>query len=274
MNGSRNLACEHIRTALGFEHAGVAVALSGAIADRAVLRDALARRGESAAIFSQLLTSGTDIEVAFGIECEVAARESSVRALGFVNQVHVRLDPALVHQPTDHIGRAVASIRDQARRSEVELFSRSVEHGFGRANFRLADGCRRLDIHNHCMLQVDEIVVGVGITGDRVGRSGVAGRRSVGEITFGSTGVAPLKAASSRTDRYSATARLEVGTRSSTLATLRRRCASATIMLASTAKASPPTIRSLMQRATTVSNSLRRRSLSRKRPWRFLEKVE
>jgi hypothetical protein len=29
-----------------------------------------------------------------------------------------------------------------------------------------------------------------------------------------------------------------------------------------------------MQRATTVSNSLRRRSLSRKRPWRFLENVE
>ena len=27
------------------------------------------------------------------------------------------------------------------------------------------------------MLQIDEIVVGVGITGDRVGRSGVAGRR-------------------------------------------------------------------------------------------------
>ena len=70
--------------------------LSGAIADRAVLCDALARRGERAAIFSQLLTSGTDIEVAFGIECEVAAGESSVRALGFVDQVHVRLDPALV----------------------------------------------------------------------------------------------------------------------------------------------------------------------------------
>src|SRR3984957_5999225 len=101
MNGSRDLACEHIRTALGFKYAGVAVALSGAIADRAVLRDALARRGESAARFSQLLTPGTDIEVAFSIECEVAARERSIRALGFVDQVHMRLDPALVHQPAD-----------------------------------------------------------------------------------------------------------------------------------------------------------------------------
>jgi hypothetical protein len=52
VNGSRNLAREHIRTALGFKHTGVAVVLSGAIADRAVLCDALARRGERAAIFS------------------------------------------------------------------------------------------------------------------------------------------------------------------------------------------------------------------------------
>src|ERR1700685_759710 len=91
MNGSRDFARGHIRTALGFEHTDVAVVLSGAIADRAVLRDALARRGESEARFSQLLTPGTDIEVAFSIECEVAAGESSVRALGLVDQVHMRL---------------------------------------------------------------------------------------------------------------------------------------------------------------------------------------
>jgi hypothetical protein len=58
MNGSRDLACEHIRTALGFEHAGVAVMLSGAIADRAVLRDALARRGERAAYFGNSIPPG------------------------------------------------------------------------------------------------------------------------------------------------------------------------------------------------------------------------
>jgi hypothetical protein len=41
-----------------------------------------------------------------------------------------------------------------------------------------------------------------------------------------------------------------------------------------TAKPSPPTNVSAMQRRTTASNTWRRRSLSRKRPWRFLEKVE
>jgi hypothetical protein len=77
----------------------------------------------------------------------------------------------------DHLGRAVAPIRDQARRGDIELFSRAVEHCFSRADFRLANGGRRLDIHNHRMLQIDEIVVGVGISGDGVGRSCVAGRR-------------------------------------------------------------------------------------------------
>src|ERR1700733_6351064 len=83
MNGARNLACGHIRTALRFEHAGVAVVLGGAIADRAVLCDPLARHGESAARFSQLLTSGTDIEVSFGIECEVGGGESPSVRPGF-----------------------------------------------------------------------------------------------------------------------------------------------------------------------------------------------
>jgi hypothetical protein len=68
-------------------------------------------------------------------------------------------------------------VRTPFQSRDVELFSRSVEHRLGRANFRLANGCRRLDIHNHRMLQIDEVIVGVGITGDRVGRSGVARRR-------------------------------------------------------------------------------------------------
>ena len=73
--------------------------LSGAIADRAVLCDVLlARRGRTRGwYFLNSLPPGQNIEVAFGIECEVAAGEGSVRALGFVDQVHVRFDPALVN---------------------------------------------------------------------------------------------------------------------------------------------------------------------------------
>jgi hypothetical protein len=57
------------------------------------------------------------------------------------------------------------------------LFSRAIEHRPGGADFRLANGRLRLDVHDYSMLQVDELIVGIGITGDRVGRSSVAGRR-------------------------------------------------------------------------------------------------
>ena len=36
--------------------------------------------------------------------------------------------------------------------------AQTVEHCFSRANFRLSNSARRLDIHNHRMLQIDEVV--------------------------------------------------------------------------------------------------------------------
>ena len=69
--------------------------------------------------------------------------EEPTTMLGLVHQFHVRLDPALVHQPPDQLGRAIAPIGDQARRGDVELFRRAVEHCFSRADFRPANGRRR-----------------------------------------------------------------------------------------------------------------------------------
>jgi hypothetical protein len=63
----------------------------------------------------------------------------------------------------------LSCVGDQTRWREVELFLGAVEHRLGRPDFGLANGRRRLDIHDHRMLQIDEIIVGVGITGDRVG---------------------------------------------------------------------------------------------------------
>src|SRR3546814_8097883 len=94
-------------------------------------------------------------------------------------------------------------------------------------------------------------------------------------MNLGTTGVAPPKAASSSTARYSRTAwpGSSGGSHSSPGVEFWR-LASALIIEASTAKPSPPTNPSAIQRATVCSNSLRRRSLSRKRPCLFLEKVE
>src|SRR5271169_3614941 len=108
---------------------------------------------------------------------------------------------------------------------------------------------------------------------NRHGRFRAAG--SADETNFGTTGVAAPNAASSSTARYSRTAWFAAsGACHSLPGTLRCRLASALIMLASTAKPSPPTSPSVMQRATVASNNSRKRLLSRKRPWRFFEKVE
>ena len=89
----------------------------------------------------------------------------------------MRLDSALVHQPPNHLGRAVTRIGDQARRSDFEVFSRAVEHCLGRSDFSLANGRRRLDVHDHRMLEIDKVVVGIGVDRRLVGRGCVAGRR-------------------------------------------------------------------------------------------------
>ena len=97
-------------------------------------------------------------------------------------------------------------------------------------------------------------------------------------MNFGVTGEAAPNAASSSVARYSRAVRTALSLSllsgfQSLLGTDRCLLASAAIKLASTAKASPPTIPSFMQRGTTVSNSLRSRDRSpRKRPWRFLGK--
>src|SRR5580704_5018751 len=97
-------------------------------------------------------------------------------------------------------------------------------------------------------------------------------------MNFGLTSLAAPQAASSNVSRYSLTERrvAAIASQSTSSDPSTERClfASALIRLASTAKPSPPTSPSAMQRRTVVSNTLRSRSLSRKRPCRFFEKVE
>ena len=118
---------------------------------------------------------------------------------------------SLARPPATRASRPSRSPRRRpAAPAETEPFARAVEHRAWPRHFGLANGRRRLDVHDHRMLEIDEVVVGVGE--ERAGRLSAAVQRaagSVGEIDFGSTGVAPPKAASSRTARYSPTARLE-----------------------------------------------------------------
>src|SRR5271156_6673385 len=108
MNRARDFARRNVWAALGLERAGLAVTLSRKVDHRPVLRQPVARLGQSAVALLELFAAGADIKSALWIEGEVAARKRSVRALGLVHELQVWLDPALVHQPPDHLGRAVA----------------------------------------------------------------------------------------------------------------------------------------------------------------------
>src|SRR5271163_2852838 len=187
----------------------------------------------------------------------------------------MRLDTALVHQPGEVLGRTIGGVSRQPLRPQAEALLRTVDHPLLRCHLGLANRGGRLNIDDDRVLQVDQVIGAVGEEGEPAIRTCPARAGSAGEINFGTTGVAAPNAASSRTARYSRTAWFAAsGARHSLPGTLRCRLASALIMLASTAKPSPPTSPSAMQRRTVVSNTLRNRSLSRKRPCRFFEKVE
>src|SRR5271167_4334596 len=97
MNRARDFARRNVQAALGLERAGLAVMLARKVDHRAVLRQPVARLGESAVVLLELFAAGADIKIALWIEGEVAARKRSVSALGLVDQIHVWIDPALVH---------------------------------------------------------------------------------------------------------------------------------------------------------------------------------
>ena len=85
--------------------------------------------------------------------------------LGFVEHRDVRLDPALMHQPGEVLGRAIGGIGRQPFGIEAEAILGPVDHGACRADLRLPDRAARLDIDNDGMVEVDQVVGGVGEKG-------------------------------------------------------------------------------------------------------------
>src|SRR6266571_4950530 len=83
---------------------------AGAIARHAVLIDERARHSIDFLPLPEFLSGRADIAVALVVIGEVVARVGAVGALGFVEHWNVRLDPALMHQPGEVLGRTVGGI--------------------------------------------------------------------------------------------------------------------------------------------------------------------
>jgi hypothetical protein len=93
----------------------------------------------------------------------------------------MRLDPVLLDEPAQHLGRAVGAVAGEPSRIEVEAVDRPFDHALGRPHLGLADGGGRLDVHDDPMVEVDEVVGGLGeerlpAVGARPARRRIGGR--------------------------------------------------------------------------------------------------
>ena len=106
------------------------------------------------------LAAGTDIGVAFPIIGEVVAGERAVVPLGLVPDRNVWGD-ASVDQPAEHLAGAVGDIAGDMVRRQAEAAFRPFDHGLGGVHLLGDPGRRRLDIKDHRMVHVDQVVQAV-----------------------------------------------------------------------------------------------------------------
>ena len=52
----------------------------------------------------------------------------------------MRLDPLLVEEPGEHIGRPIAAVAGEPRRIKIEAVLCPIDHALGRSHLGLADG--------------------------------------------------------------------------------------------------------------------------------------
>ena len=104
MDGARDFAGRGIRAAPRLQQTALAIQLAGAIARRVVFHHAGSWHAELPAVTPKDLSCRTAIGVSEVIVGEVVAREGAVRALRFVEDRNVRLDTALMDQPSEVLG--------------------------------------------------------------------------------------------------------------------------------------------------------------------------
>src|SRR6516162_4819443 len=105
--------------------------LAGAVAQRVVLHHANPRDSELPAVALKALSSRTSVAVTGMIVDEILAREGVVGAFGFVEHRDVRLDPAVIHESVEYLGRAVPGIGDQPLRPQIKAVVSAPDHGLG-----------------------------------------------------------------------------------------------------------------------------------------------
>ena len=144
------------------QRAGGTVEFAGAIQQVGAVVDQRTSGG-------QQLAAGAGVGIAPVIVDEVVAREGSVLARGLLEVRDVRLDRAFMHQPGQYLGRTVAGVGSQALGLDAKPLRGAHDHGLGCRHLGLAYGGRGLHVHDDGVLEVDEVVVAVGVAGRTAG---------------------------------------------------------------------------------------------------------
>ena len=74
----------------------------------------------------------------------------------------VRLDPSLIDEPTEHLGRAISAVGGEPFRVKPEALFSALDHGARRADLSLPDRAACLDIDDDRVVEIDQVVGGVG----------------------------------------------------------------------------------------------------------------
>src|SRR5215469_8470148 len=180
--------------------------LAGAIAQRVVLHHANPRDSELPAVALKGLSSRTSVAVSGMIVDKILARKGVVRAFGFVEHRDVRLDPAVVHEPVQHLGRAVPGISNQPFRPQVKAVVSALDHGLGGGHLGLTHRRRGLYVDNNRVLHINEIISAISVDRRATPGGGPARRRIDRRDEFRLDWGGGPKGASSRVARYSVTA--------------------------------------------------------------------
>src|SRR5664280_3329486 len=153
MNVARDLARRLLWATLRFERTYIAVELAGTIQKRFALVHGAAG--------PEPLSARAMVDVASRIVPKVAARESAVISLRFVEHRDMWRDTLLLDQPVQHRSRTVSSVGGKPLRLQTKALFGPFDHGLCRANLGLTNGAGGLDINDDAELHVDEIIVGV-----------------------------------------------------------------------------------------------------------------
>lgn len=145
-----NFAGYHVGAAPRFKLTWPAVVHAGSIAKWRFRLAVLSRL--------QIFASRANVTVTFGIEDEIGTAESAVVMLGFIPYRHVRSDPFLIDQPSQHCSNAVVRIAHQALGLDSKLFLDTIDHRFSRLDLSKSTYRRCLDVHNHSRFQIDQVI--------------------------------------------------------------------------------------------------------------------